>query len=375
MHRKYFVQATTNINELQPIKEKEDILHTMVEKFPQIFAGRQLLLLGSKVRLGIDDPLKPNAYREPDLVFIAEDGMVIIVEIKAQTLKHEAISQVWEYYNLIKSKSFDWFEQTYLVNHGKPFKEGVRELYFDEGGDSEDLIDQWINQINLSFNLVLIAPEIDQSAIRVINAQYQERIPITGIEIKSYAIPGRNKDEDRMVDARIVAGNPDILSAITDKPITSPSEQDLSRKVAAKIEEYLHRDLSRLSDTNPNFAKLYIKPGSGRYRLILDRILEIYYVWYSITVYNDGRNVEFFIETYMGGDGWNNCRGIVHELFEGKLGSDIIQGRSKGKKQWSKKFEISPESNFQNEVKNIVLEFVSFISMTYPKLVERLQLI
>lgn len=95
MQRKYFVQDTTNVSELKPIQEKEEDLHTILENFPQLlFAERRLLFLGRKIRLNIEDPIRNTLRRELDLVFLAEDGIVIIVEIRRDRLKHDAISQI-----------------------------------------------------------------------------------------------------------------------------------------------------------------------------------------------------------------------------------------------------------------------------------------
>lgn len=238
-------------------------------------------------------------------------------------------------------------------------------LFSNEGENKDNFVEGWMKQINNSYSLILVAPELDQSAIRVIDAQFEKEIPITGIEVKSYTVPGQ--DSTRMMDSRIVAGNPNILSSIPRRDII---EIDPARVMVSKI----NGKLIELLGKEPDLSNLYIKPGSGRYRLIMDSLLMTCYVWYSITVYNEGRNAEFFIETYMGGDNWNNYRAKIHSLFEGKLGSDIIQGLPLGKKQWSKKFELSPLVEKKDEITNITQEFVNFISKTYPLLIESLKI-
>ena len=216
------------------VSNLEERLESWIETKPSIL-GVELLIINKQHSL-------PNGEKV-DLLAIDADGNLVIIELKRDKGRREAIAQVLDYETLLsdlKEEELDEIAATYFEENKFEW-ENLREAFQEKFGKRDV-------SFNSSRRTFIIAPELDATTERVINyLSSQYKMDINAVTFTYY------KDEmDREFIIRSVVVSPEERIKRTTYPLSYHLERTKNKKVRELFEsifEYFLKQRYKLHST------------------------------------------------------------------------------------------------------------------------------
>ena len=155
----------------------EDFLENMIIEQPEILSS-DWMIIGKQVRT------KYNKYI--DLLAIAPDGEIIIVELKKNKSPREIVAQGIDYASCVQDWSAEKIRETY-TDFAKKFSRNIDfdVAYKDYFSAKESLPDE---EINSKHRIVLVAAKFDDSSERIVEylAKFKVEISVLVFQVFAY---------------------------------------------------------------------------------------------------------------------------------------------------------------------------------------------
>jgi hypothetical protein len=199
--------------------ETEDEFQTLLERFPELLAGEQIdrvnprrwLLVAREI--GISDGVDSSARWALDHLFVDQDGIPTLVEVKRQTdtrLRREVIGQVLEY----AANAAQWWPAAFLQKEFEKTcqREGKNPVEVLSGFLAQENLDPaafWklvegrlkIGDMRLIFFADVIPPEL-QRIVEFLNSQ-TDKTEVLAIEVQRYSGSGFSTHIPRLLGQTI----------------------------------------------------------------------------------------------------------------------------------------------------------------------------
>ena len=202
----FHIDENNNAVKLQEIKyESEDLLQTLIERYPEILAGEQMdpdhpkkwLLISRE--MGVPGQEGGGDQWFLDHLFIDQDGIPTLVEVKRSTdtrIRREVVAQMLDY---AANATVYWpvglLRQKFEAGHDNPAGDlnDILGVNIEDGDSFWDKVD---NNLRLGkLRLLFVADEIPASLQRIIeflNGQMTDT-EVLGVEIKQYVSESKQR--------------------------------------------------------------------------------------------------------------------------------------------------------------------------------------
>ena len=182
--------------------ESEDVLQKLLSDYPGLLAGDQIdsesprkwILVTREASIPIDD--SPAGYLSADHLFLDQDGVPTIVEVKRSTdtrIRREVVGQMLDYAaNFVAFRSTEWI-RAQLERAPSPDDEGAETRLHSFLGEDRSVEDFWEDvKANLErgrVRLLFVADEIPAELRRVVEFLNSQMDPaeVLAVEVKRFA--------------------------------------------------------------------------------------------------------------------------------------------------------------------------------------------